>query len=105
VIAAVWIEKGLAMVTTAFIPSPLGAVTDYVPTGPEIAIAVGVYAIGGLILTILYNIVRNIREPLEPLSARVYGSIGGDGDVVVEKSVCRSIPAPDAVDTLPARTG
>jgi len=64
VIAAIWIEKGLAMVTTGFIPSPLGSVTDYVPTMPEIAITVGVYAIGFLVLTVLYKIVLTVRERL-----------------------------------------
>ena len=66
VIAAIWIEKGLAMVAAGFVPSPLGAVTDYVPTGTELAIALGVYALGGMILTVLYNIVLNVRQGLEP---------------------------------------
>jgi molybdopterin-containing oxidoreductase family membrane subunit len=65
VILAIWIEKGLAMVVTGFIPSPLGQVTDYVPTAPEIAITVGVYALGLLVLTVLYKVVVNVRERLE----------------------------------------
>jgi molybdopterin-containing oxidoreductase family membrane subunit len=65
VIAAIWIEKGLAMVTVGFIPSPLGKLTDYVPTAPEIAITIGVYAVGFLVLTVLYKIVLNVRERLE----------------------------------------
>jgi len=64
VIAAIWIEKGLAMVVTGFVPSPLGHITDYAPTAPEFAIAVGVYAIGFFILTVLYKIVINVRERL-----------------------------------------
>ena len=64
VIAAIWIEKGLAMVVTGFVPSPLGHITDYAPTAPELAIAVGVYAIGFFILTVLYKIVVNVRERL-----------------------------------------
>jgi molybdopterin-containing oxidoreductase family membrane subunit len=66
VIAAVWIEKGLAMVATGFVPSPLGVVNDYVPTGTEIAIALGIYALGGAILTLLYTMVLNVRRGLEP---------------------------------------
>jgi Ni/Fe-hydrogenase subunit HybB-like protein len=61
VIAAIWIEKGLAMVVTGFIPSPLGRVTEYVPTVPEIAIALGVYAVGGFTLTMLYKVVLGVR--------------------------------------------
>ncbi len=62
VIVALWIEKGLALVVTGFIPSPLGKVTEYTPTAPEIAITVGVYAVGFLVLTLLYKIVLNVRE-------------------------------------------
>ena len=65
VIAAVWIEKGLAMVVTAYIPSTLGHITEYTPTLPEIGITVGVYAIGFLVLTVLYKIVLGVRERLE----------------------------------------
>ena len=48
VITSLWIEKGLALVMTGFIPSPLEHITEYAPTAPEIAITVGVYAVGGL---------------------------------------------------------
>jgi len=65
VIAAIWIEKGMAMVVTGFIPSPLGKITEYTPTPPEIAITIGVYAVGFLVLTVLYKIVLNVRERLE----------------------------------------
>lgn len=65
VIAAIWIEKGMAMVVVGFIPSPLGKVTEYAPTLPEIAITIGVYAIGFLVLTVLYKIVLSVRERLE----------------------------------------
>ena len=34
VIAAIWIEKGMGMVVAGFVPSPLGKVTEYVPTRP-----------------------------------------------------------------------
>jgi len=62
VIAAIWIEKGMAMIVTGFIPSPLGKITEYKPTLPEIAITLGVYAIGFLVLTVLYKIVLSVRE-------------------------------------------
>jgi len=61
VILAIWIEKGLAMVVTGFIPAPLGEITEYAPTAPEIAVTVGVYAVGGLMLTMLYRLVLNVR--------------------------------------------
>lgn len=65
VIVAIWIEKGMGMVVTGFIPSPLGKVSDYTPTAPEIAITVGVYAVGFFVLTVLYKIVQNVRERLQ----------------------------------------
>ena len=65
VIAAIWIEKGMAMIVTGFIPSPFGRITEYTPTLPEIAITVGVYAVGFLVLTVLYKIVLSSRERLE----------------------------------------
>ena len=55
------IEKGLGLVITGFIPSPLEALTDYSPTGPEIAITVGVWALGLLILTLFYKIFVSVR--------------------------------------------
>jgi len=62
VIVAIWIEKGMGMVVTGFVPSPLGRVTDYAPTAIEVAITVGVYGIGFLVLTVLYRIVISVRE-------------------------------------------
>jgi len=64
-IIALWIEKGLALVVAGFIPSPLGIVTEYAPTLPEIAITIGVYGIGGLLLTTLYKLVLNVRKRLQ----------------------------------------
>jgi Ni/Fe-hydrogenase subunit HybB-like protein len=62
VITAIWIEKGMGLVVTGFIPSPLGKITEYLPTAPESMVAAGVYGIGFLILTLLYKIVINVRE-------------------------------------------
>ena len=58
---AIWIEKGLAMVVTGFMPNPLGVVVEYVPTLPEIMIAAGIYAMGLLIITLLYKIALTVR--------------------------------------------
>ena len=62
VFVSLWIEKGLGLVVTGFIPSPLETITEYVPTGPEIAITLGVWAAGFLILTIFYRIFVAVRE-------------------------------------------
>jgi molybdopterin-containing oxidoreductase family membrane subunit len=58
---SIWIEKGLGLVVTGFIPNPLGAVSEYWPTFPEVMIAIGVYGIGMLIITLLYKIALSVR--------------------------------------------
>jgi len=60
---SIWLEKGLGMVITGFIPSTLDTITEYMPTFPEIVITIGIYALGALILTVLYKIVISIRDP------------------------------------------
>jgi molybdopterin-containing oxidoreductase family membrane subunit len=65
VFVSLWIEKGLGLVVTGFIPSPLEAITEYVPTGTEIAITLGVWAIGFMILTILYKIFIAVHDEKE----------------------------------------
>ena len=62
---SLWIEKGLGLVVTGFIPSPLGKITEYYPTGPEALITLGVWAMGLLILTVLYRIAVSVKEEVE----------------------------------------
>lgn len=64
VIIAIWIEKGLAMVVAGFVPSPLGKVTTYTPTAPELLISLAIYGVGALILTLLYKIALSVRGQL-----------------------------------------
>ena len=65
VIVAIWIEKGLAMVVAGFVPSPLGKVTAYTPTAPELLISLAIYGVGALILTLLYKIALSVRGELQ----------------------------------------
>jgi Ni/Fe-hydrogenase subunit HybB-like protein len=65
VFVSLWIEKGLGLVITGFIPSPLETITEYSPTGPEILITAGVWAMGLLILTILYKVAISVKEETE----------------------------------------
>jgi len=62
VFLAIWIDKGAGMLTGGFIPSPLGAISPYFPSGTEILMGVGLYAFGALVLTLLYKIVVSVRE-------------------------------------------
>ena len=65
VFVSLWIEKGLGLVVTGFIPSPLEKITEYTPTGPEVMITLGVWAMGLLILTVLYKIAISVKEEVE----------------------------------------
>ena len=65
VFVSLWIEKGLGLVITGFIPSPLEAISEYHPTGPEIAITLGIWAVGLLILTLLYRIFVAVRKDVD----------------------------------------
>jgi len=65
VVLSLWIDKGLGMVVTGFVPSPLGHVTEYLPTLREALVALGVYSTGALVLTVLYKIAITVREELE----------------------------------------
>jgi molybdopterin-containing oxidoreductase family membrane subunit len=49
----IWLEKGMGLVIPGFIPTPLGEIFEYVPTGQEFAIAIGIWALGFLIFTLL----------------------------------------------------
>ncbi|MCF8037153.1 MAG: polysulfide reductase NrfD [Desulfobacteraceae bacterium] len=64
VFVGIWIDKGLGMISGGFVPNPLHEITEYVPTVPEILITIGVYAVGFLVLTVLYKVVTGVKEEL-----------------------------------------
>ncbi len=62
VFISTWIDKGLGMVVTGFVPNPMGEVVEYSPSGPEVMITLGIYALGFLVLTVLYKIALTVRK-------------------------------------------
>lgn len=62
VFASLWIDKGLGLIVGGFVPSPLGALTGYAPTLPEILIVLGIWALGFLMVTVFYKIALSVRE-------------------------------------------
>ncbi|MBE0557458.1 MAG: polysulfide reductase NrfD [Proteobacteria bacterium] len=62
VFLSLWIEKGLGLVVTGFVPSPLERITGYTPTGPEVAITIGVWSLGLLLITLFYRIFIAVRQ-------------------------------------------
>jgi Ni/Fe-hydrogenase subunit HybB-like protein len=62
VFLSLWIDKGLGLIVGGFIPSPLGAVTEYFPAFPEILITLGIWALGALLVTVFYKITLTVRS-------------------------------------------
>jgi len=62
VFIAAWIDKGMGLVIGGFIPNMFERVTEYTPTATELAITVGVYAVGCLVLTVLYKVAIGVKE-------------------------------------------
>jgi Ni/Fe-hydrogenase subunit HybB-like protein len=65
VIITTWLDKGLGLMTGGFVPNPMEQVTEYWPTAPEAIISLGVWAMGFLVLTILYKIAVSIKEEIK----------------------------------------
>jgi Ni/Fe-hydrogenase subunit HybB-like protein len=64
---SLWIDKGFGLIVGGFIPNPLDEVRTYWPTMPETWISIGIWAIGLLILSILYKIAISVRIETEGL--------------------------------------
>ncbi|MEK6155372.1 sulfate reduction electron transfer complex DsrMKJOP subunit DsrP [Flavobacteriaceae bacterium 3-367] len=50
---AIWIEKGFGLIVPGFIPGPYGKIAEYTPTGIEIGVTLGIWAMGAFIFTML----------------------------------------------------
>ena len=61
-VAASWIDKGLGLLIGGFTPNMFETVTDYMPTGREIMVALGVYAVGALVLSLLWKIALGVKK-------------------------------------------
>ncbi len=61
---ACWLDKGLGLVLSGFVPNSFDQVVEYIPTANEIMVIIGVYGIGMLVLTILYKVAIGVRERL-----------------------------------------
>jgi molybdopterin-containing oxidoreductase family membrane subunit len=67
VVVGIWIEKGMGLIIPGFIPTPLGDWVEYTPSTAEIAICLGIWALGALIFTVLAKVaiaieVGDLRE-------------------------------------------
>lgn len=64
VFLSLWIDKGLGLIVGGFVPTPLGHVTSYIPTVPEMSITLAIWAVGFLMITVFYKIALTVREEL-----------------------------------------
>jgi Ni/Fe-hydrogenase subunit HybB-like protein len=59
---SLWIDKGFGLVIGGFVPNMFERVTEYWPTLLETLITLGIWAIGFLVLTVLYKVAIAVRE-------------------------------------------
>lgn len=60
-VLATWIDKGLGLLIGGFTPNMFESITLYTPSIREIAVAVGVYAVGALVLSLLWKIALGVK--------------------------------------------
>ena len=65
IIVSIWIDKGAGMMTGGLNPSVLGRFTHYFPSWVEIVMGIGLYALGALILTVLFKIAITVKREAE----------------------------------------
>jgi|Deesub1362A_J573_1020465.scaffolds.fasta_scaffold00053_94 molybdopterin-containing oxidoreductase family membrane subunit len=67
IFTSVWIDKGMGLIVPGYIPSQVGTVVEYWPSLPESLIALGVWAVGILVFTLLAKVgIAVILETSEP---------------------------------------
>jgi Ni/Fe-hydrogenase subunit HybB-like protein len=79
VFIGLWIDKGIGLIITGFVPSVLGEVVSYKPTFPEIMITIAIYCVGALMVTVFYKVALTVRgevtyDRVRPLEAKVAGT-------------------------------
>ena len=87
-IVGIWIEKGMGLVIPGFIPTPLGAIVDYVPSLNETLVCLGIWALGLLCYTIF------LRMSVPILQGRLSKANEGLPEIQGDE--------PDAPDSLPS---
>jgi Ni/Fe-hydrogenase subunit HybB-like protein len=60
--SSLWIDKGFGLIIGGFVPNMFEGITEYWPTMLETLITLGVWAIGFLLLTVLYKVAIAVRE-------------------------------------------
>lgn len=61
-VAATWIDKGLGLLIGGFTPNAFDQITVYSPSIAELTIGLGVYAVGALVLSLLWKIAIDVKH-------------------------------------------
>lgn len=61
-VIATWIDKGLGLLIGGFNPTPFETIAPYWPTGKELVISLMIYAIGALVVTILFKVATEVKK-------------------------------------------
>lgn len=61
-VIATWIDKGLALLIGGFNPTPFETIASYWPTGKELIISAMIYAIGALVVTVLFKVATEVKQ-------------------------------------------
>ncbi len=62
IFVSLWIDKGISLVIGGFAFNPFERITEYTPGFYEILVTIGIYAIGALVLTVLYKAVLGVKR-------------------------------------------
>ncbi len=99
IFVGVYIEKGMGLVIPGFVPDVLGDFYEYSPTGTEILVTMGIWAVGLLVYTMLLRIAIPImngdfhvgEDGIHPhigdelfLVRRVAEDVGEEGDLLTQ---------------------
>jgi molybdopterin-containing oxidoreductase family membrane subunit len=61
-VIATWIDKGLGLLIGGFNPTPFETIAPYWPTGKELVVSAMIYALGALVVTVLFKIATEVKE-------------------------------------------
>ena len=61
----IWMEKGIGLIIPGLVPSPMGEVTDYIPSWVEISVTLGILAVGIFVVTALIRPALIIEQRFE----------------------------------------
>ena len=61
-VIATWIDKGLGLLIGGFNPTPFEYFTVYTPTFAEVTISCGIFAVGALVVSILWKIALDVKK-------------------------------------------